>query len=374
MIFESKSNLTRAAELGQSIWLDYFHRSIIDSGNGISELARYIQQGLRGVTSNPAIFSKAIRESEVYDDDIQRLAREGLTPQEIYEHLAVEDIQSGADVLRPVYEETEGRDGYISLEVNPHLARQTTGTIEEVHRLSDSVDRPNLMIKVPATREGIPAIHTLTAEGYNINITLIFSLVQYDLVAEAYLSALENRAADQSPLSTIASVASFFVSRIDVMVDRLLDQIEKPEAELLKGKTGIASAKLIYQAYREMFEGDRMEALRHRGAHPQRVLYGSTSTKNPDYPDTLYPDNLIGPQTVNTLPPDTLQAFMDHGRVEATLENNLDEARAQFEKIAAMGIDLDLVTGQLLEEGIQKFTEPYDLMVSGIQEKASALS
>ncbi len=363
--------LSKAAELGHSIWLDYFHRSMIDPETGTGKLAQYINQGLQGVTSNPAIFSKAIHESDVYDDDIRKLAREGLSPQEIFESLAVEDIQAGADVLHPVYERTEGRDGYISLEVNPHLARRTVDTIQEARRLAEAVDRPNLMIKVPATSEGIPAVQTLTAEGYNINITLIFSRAQYELVAEAYLNALERRVSGNNPPGSVASVASFFVSRIDVKVDQLLDRLNKPEADYLKGKTGIATAKLIYQAFRIMVKSDRMQTLRQRGARIQRVLFGSTSTKNPRYPDTLYPDNLIGPDTVNTLPIDTLEAFMDHGTVDPTLEKDFDLAMAHLEKLAETGIDLDQVTARLLEEGIQKFIEPYDLMIAGIEEKAA---
>ena len=361
----SKTKLQMLTELKQSIWLDYVHRSLLDSGG----LKDYVNKGLRGVTSNPAIFSKAITGSDAYDDDLRRLALENKSAQEIYETMAIEDIQRTADILLPVFEETEGDDGYVSLEVNPHLAFKTQETIQEARRLAREVDRPNLMIKVPATSEGMLAIQKLTAEGYNINVTLMFSLSQYDLVAEAYLSGLERRTTDQNALSTVASVASFFVSRIDVKVDALLDQLATPEALALKGKIGIANAKMAYQRFRKTFQNERWQVLARRGAHLQRVLFGSTSTKNPLYPDTLYPDNLIGPQTINTLPPETLEAFLDHGTVALTLESDLDEARTQLDQLDALGIQLDEVTNQLLEEGVEKFARPYDKLIKNISEK-----
>jgi transaldolase len=360
-----KTKLHDLAELKQSIWLDKIDRSLIEAGG----LENYIEKGLRGVTSNPAIFAEAIIKSDDYDPELQRLALEGKSAHEIYEALAIKDIQDAADILQPVFEDTRGSDGYISLEVNPHLARKTKETVEEVRRLSKAVNRSNLMIKVPGTSEGLLAIQNLTAEGININVTLLFSLSQYELVAAAYLSGLEQRAAKGYALDNIASVASFFVSRIDVKVDALLDQVGTPEAQALKGKIGIANAKMAYQRFREIFRSERWKELSHQGARLQRVLFGSTSTKNPAYPDTFYPDNLIGPQTINTLPPATLEAFLDHGTVALTLENKLEEARAQLDQLDEVGIDLEDVTHQLLEEGIDKFSNPYDQLIETIAEK-----
>jgi len=360
-----KTNLHKLSELGQSIWLDFINRSLIESG----DLALYVQNGLRGMTSNPAIFEKAIAGSDEYDDQIQRLALQGKSAQEIYETLAIDDIRMAADILHPVFEETEGVDGYISLEVNPHLAHDKEGSVSEAKRLFESVDRPNLMIKIPATAEGILAIQELIADGINVNATLMFSMAQYDMVAEAYISALEKRAAKVYDLHQIASVASFFVSRIDVMVDGMLDELDTPEASSLKGKIGIANAKLAYRHFKEMFCGPRWEFLVDKKARVQRVLYGSTSTKNPDYSDVLYVDNLIGQDTINTIPPKTLNAFLDHGTVASTLESGLDEAREQLEQLSKLGIDLDDVTRKLLDEGIEKFNKPYDKLIETIVEK-----
>ena len=361
----TKTKLHKLAELGQSIWLDYIDRSFLTSG----DLALYVQKGLRGLTSNPAIFKKAISEGAEYDDRIRELALEGATAQEIYEALAVEDIRMAADVLLPVYDETDGKDGFVSLEVNPHLAHDQQGTINEAKRLFSLVDRPNLLIKVPATAEGLLAIQALVGDGVNINVTLLFSISQYKLVAEAYEVALEQRAAKAFSVEQIASVASFFVSRVDTKVDKMLDALGSPEAMALKGKIGIANAKLAYQRSREIFAGRRWEYLLEKGAQLQRVLYGSTSTKNPAYSDVLYVENLIGPDTVNTVPPKTLEAFLDHGTIAITLDRDLDGARDQLDRLDKLGIDLDIVTRELLNEGLEKFSKPYDSLIETITEK-----
>jgi transaldolase len=365
----TKTKLHKLAELGQSIWLDYISRSLIKSG----DLALYVQKGLRGMTSNPSIFEKAIAETDEYDDQIQSLALEGKSSQEIYEVLAIEDIRNAADILRPVFDESEGADGYISLEVNPHLAHDKQSTVSEALRLFESVDRPNLMIKVPATVEGLLAIQELIAEGININVTLMFSMAQYDMVAEAYLSALEKRTAKAYNLHRIASVASFFVSRIDVKVDKMLDELGTPEAKALKGKIAIANAKMAYQHFKEAFHGKRWDFLADKGARIQRVLYGSTSTKNPEYSDVMYVDGLIGQQTVNTIPPETLEAFMDHGTVAITLDRDLDKAHEQLDQLEKLGIDLADVTRELLDEGVEKFIKPYDKLIKTIADKQAGL-
>jgi transaldolase len=328
-----------------------------------------VDKGLYGVTSNPAIFADAIAKSDVYDDQIQKLALDSKSPEEIYEELAIEDARMAAHVLRPVFDETKGNDGYFSLEVNPHLAHDRVGTINEAFRLFKAVDRPNIMIKVPATPEGILAFKELTEEGININVTLMFSLAQYDLVAEAFISALEKRAANVYNVKTIASVASLFISRVDTKVDKMLDALNTPKAKSLKGRIGIANAKIAYQHFKEAFLSERWEHLADKGGRLQRALYGSTGTKNPDYSDVMYVENLIGPNTVNTVPPETLEAFLEHGRVALTLESNLDQARAQLEQLAKLGIDLDAVTHELLIEGVEKFMISYDSLIKSIAEK-----
>ena len=365
----TKTKLHQLTELGQSIWLDYIRRSLIESG----DLAAYVQNGLRGMTSNPAIFEKAIAETDEYDGQIQSLALEGKTSQEIYESLAIDDIRSAARILEPVFDESEGADGYISLEVNPHLAHDRQATVNEALRLFGAVDRPNVMIKVPATAEGLLAIQELITEGININVTLMFSMAQYDMVAEAYIAALEKRAAKVYDVHHIASVASFFVSRIDVKVDKMLDEIDTPEAEALKGKIGIASAKLAYQHFKETFQGKRWDFLADKGARLQRVLYGSTSTKDPAYSDVMYVDGLIGPNTVNTIPPKTLEAFIDHGTVAVTLDQDIDEVHEQLVQLEKVGINLDDVTRELLDEGVEKFVKPYDKLIETIAQKQANL-
>lgn len=365
----TQTKLRTLADAGQSVWLDYTRRSFVTSGG----LQTYINKGLRGVTSNPSIFEKAIADNSEYDDEIQRLALLGKSPQEIYEELTVADAQMAADVLRPVFEETDGIDGFFSLEVNPHLAHDRQGTVNEAIRLFSRVDRPNVMIKVPATQEGVLAFQELIEEGININVTLMFSLSQYDQIAEAYLTAMENRAAKDYQLKPIASVASIFVSRLDGKVDKMLDAFVTPKAKSLKGVIGIANAKMAYQHFKQYFQSERWQKLAEKGARVQRVLYGSTSTKNPEYPDVMYIDNLIGPNTVNTVPPKTLEEFMDHGLVKLALETELDEAQSQLNSLPELGINLYDVTQDLLNEGVESFAKDYDALIKTITEKKAAL-
>lgn len=364
-----KTRLQGLSQLGQSIWLDFIQRSLIQSG----DLLDYVEQGITGITSNPATFGKAISQGSEYDEQIEALAQEGKSPPEIYEALTVEDAQLAADVLRPVFDEKKGRDGFFSLEVNPHLAHDRRGTINEAHRLFGLVAKPNLMVKVPASEAGYQAIQQLTEDGLNINVTLIFSLGQYEQTVEAYLSGLERRLANGYGVGHIASVASFFVSRVDTVVDELLEQHKDPSAKSLMGKIGIANAKMAYQRYKEIFTSERWRHLAERGAHVQRVLYGSTGTKNPAYSDVLYVDSLIGVDTINTMPLETLEAFQDHGQVSLTLEDGLDEARAQLDQLAGLGIDLEAIGRELLKKGIQKFIEPYDSVLDTIQERSAEL-
>ena len=363
------TKLNTLAEVGQSVWLDYIDREFITNGG----LTTYVSRGLRGVTSNPDLFQKAISEGSDYDVQIQQLAQAGKSPVEIYEGLVVEDSRMAADVLRPVFDETDGTDGFFSLEVNPHLAQDKQGTVNEAIRLFGAVDRPNIMIKVPATLEGVLAFQELIEEGININVTLMFSLSQYDHIAEAYLAALEKRAANVYNLQQIASVASIFVSRLDTKVDKMLEVYKTPKAEALKGRIGIANAKIAYQHFKDVFFSERWKHLEDKGARVQRVLYGSTGTKNPDYSDVMYVENLIGPNTVNTIPPKTLEAFIDHGTIAMTLESHLDEARAQLNELAELGINLEEVTQELLDEGVENFVKPYDELIKAITEKKEAL-
>lgn len=360
------TKLQELAQLGQAIWLDYIRRSHTRSG----ALKALVDQGVRGMTSNPAIFEQAIAHSDDYDSAIQTLAAEGKSAEEIYEALALEDIAEAADVLREVYDYTDGLDGYVSLEVSPNLAHDTTGTIAEARRLYATLDRPNILIKVPATPAGMPAIETLISEGINVNVTLIFSVSQYEHVTEAVIGGLEKRLASGGDISKVASVASFFVSRVDSDVDAKLDEIGHSE---LKGKIAIANAKLAYARFLEIFSGERWKKLAAAGARVQRPLWASTGTKNPDYPDTMYVDTLIGPNTVNTAPPQTLDAFLDHGVVASTVSNDLDQAHADIAKLAELGIDLEAVTQNLLVVGVEKFVKPFDSLINTIAQKREAL-
>ncbi|MEJ2211479.1 MAG: transaldolase, partial [Anaerolineae bacterium] len=329
-----------------------------------------VDQGVRGVTSNPSIFQKAIAGSADYDNALEELVAAGLSVDQIYEALVIDDIRAAADVLRPVYKDTGGADGYVSLEVSPRLAHDTEGTVAEARRLFAIIARPNLMIKVPATPEGIPAITTLIGEGVNVNVTLIFSLKQYEAVARAYIAGLEKLAAAGGDVSQVASVASFFVSRIDSAVDRALEGAGDEE---LKGKIAIASARLAYARFHELFRGQPWERLAASGARAQRPLWASTSTKNPDYPDTLYVDALIGPQTVNTVPPDTLVAFVDHGLVVPTLEQDVAEAREQVARLGELGIDLEAITEQLQADGVQAFADSFEALLQAIADRREQL-
>lgn len=365
----SHTKLHTLAELGQSVWLDYIDRELITTGG----LTTYVSRGLRGVTSNPDIFQKAISEGNDYDVQIQQLALAGKSAEEIYEGVAIEDSRMAADILRPVFDESEGTDGFFSLEVNPHLAHDKQGTINEATRLFSMVDRPNVMIKVPATPEGVLAFQQLIEDGININVTLMFSLAQYDQIAEAYIAAMEKRAENVYDLHQIASVASIFVSRMDTKVDPMLEAYKTPKAEALQGRVAIANAKIAYQHFKDAFLSERWQRLEEKGARLQRVLYGSTGTKNPDYSDVMYVENLIGPNTVNTIPPKTLEAFFDHGRVALTLESDLDEARAQLNDLTALGLNLDEVTQELLDEGVNRFAESYDKLIKTITEKKAEL-
>lgn len=365
----TKTKLHTLADVRQSVWLDYIDRLLITSGG----LANYVHRGLRGVTSNPTIFQKAITESEEYDTRIRELVSEGRSAEEIYEQLLIEDAQMAADTLRPVFDETEGKDGYFSLEVNPHLAHDKKRTVNEAVWFFGMVDRPNVMIKVPATPEGIEAFRELTEEGININVTLIFSTEQYDQVAEAYISALENRAAKVYNIRQIASVASIFVSRLDTKIDNMLNAYKTPKADALKGEIAIANAKLAYQHFKTAFQSDRWQHLDDKGANVQRVLYGSVGTKNPDYPDVKYMEGLIAPNTVITTPPKTLEMFQDHGVVALTLEENPEKMVEQLKDLAELGIDLDDVTKQLLDEGVKAFAESYDLSIAVVSEKKAEL-
>ncbi|MGD8625787.1 MAG: bifunctional transaldolase/phosoglucose isomerase, partial [Anaerolineae bacterium] len=366
------TKLQELAELGQAVWLDYIRRDLLTSG-GLMDL---VDRGVRGVTSNPSIFEKAIAGSADYDRALAELASRDLEAMEIYEALAIEDIQRAADVLRRVYDDTDGADGYVSLEVNPTLAHETDATIAEARRLFAAVDRPNLLIKVPATPAGIPAVETLIAEGINVNITLMFSLAHYDAVAEAYIAGLERRAAEGEDLSGVASVASFFVSRVDTLVDRHLDELAAQgmgQAEALKGKIAVANAKMAYDRFCQTFYGARWQRLADLGARVQRPLWASTSTKNPDYSDTLYVDTLIGPNTVNTIPPDTLETFEAQGSVALTLEQDLEAARQQLARLAELGIDLDAVAETLQEEGVAAFARSFESLLDAVEEKVERL-
>lgn len=357
---------------GQSVWLDFIRRGFIASG----ELKRLVvEDGLGGLTSNPAIFEKAIAHGDDYTQAICELLKtEKPVPKRIFELLAIKDIQDAADVLAPVYAETSGRDGFVSLEVAPDLANDTGGTLSEARRLWREVDRQNLMVKVPATPEGLPAIQTLLSEGINVNITLLFAREVYESVALAFVEALEARVARGLSVEGIASVASFFVSRIDTSVDAQLAKklagasgADKSKLERLVGKVAIANAKLAYRSYERIFSGPRWQALAARGAQPQRVLWASTGVKNPKYKDTLYVEELIGPSTVDTMPPETLAAFRDHGRVAATLQQGSSEAESVLSDLASVGISLEQVTAELLVDGVKKFAEPYTALLHAVE-------
>ncbi|MBN1315021.1 MAG: transaldolase [Anaerolineales bacterium] len=357
------SELRELAKQGQAVWLDYIQRSLITSGR----LKELVGRGVRGVTSNPSIFQKAIAGNDDYDDDLKSLVRQGKSVIEIYEALVLDDIVRAADVLRSLFDETDGLDGYVSLEVNPNLANDTSGTIDEARRLFGTLKRPNVMIKVPATQEGIPAIETLIGEGINVNATLLFSLNHYEAVAGAYLAGLEKLSVAGGDLSRVASVASFFVSRVDTIVDQALEQI--PEGADLIGKIALANSKIAYRRFQELFAGQRWDRLVEKGARVQRPLWASTGTKDPAYPDTLYVDSLIGPHTVNTIPPATLDAFLDHGVVDATLTAGMEQARSRLDRLRELGVDLDALTEKLQQDGVVAFARAFDGLLASISKK-----
>jgi transaldolase len=371
---EKIKSLEKLHSLGQSVWLDYIHREMTRSGR-LKELVE--KYSVTGVTSNPAIFEKAIGGSNYYDDEIKKLIGQGKIAKEIYEILTVQDVQEAADVLRPVYNDTQGLDGFVSLEVSPYLARDTNGTIYEARRLWKEVNRPNVFIKIPATAEGIPAIRQCISEEINVNITLIFGLPRYEKIAQAYIEGLERLIAQGKPLKQITSVASFFLSRFDVLVDPILEKkikdggLDSPTARLLHGQVAILCAKVAYQIYKPIFDSARFKKLADNGARVQRLLWASTGTKNPSYSDTKYVEPIIGPQTINTMPMETLEAYGNHGEPASRLEENAAQAKHLLSRLTEVGIKIDDVTRQLEEEGIDKFIKPYDSLIESLKKKGA---
>jgi transaldolase len=360
--------LQQLAEHGQSVWIDYLSRPFVLDG----DLAGLHRDGITGVTSNPTIFQGAMAEGESYDDQIRELVGAGTTePKEIFLALARDDIRNACDILRDAYDATDGVDGRVSLEVDPNMAAETQATIEEAHRLSELVDRPNLYVKIPATKQGLPAIEQCIADGIPINVTLIFSLQRHREVAEAYIRGLERLDESGGDVSKVPSVASFFVSRVDTEADKRLDKLGGHDE--LKGTLAIANAKLAYVTYQEMFSGERWEKLEAKGAKKQRCLWASTSTKNPEYSDVLYVDELIGPDTVNTMPRETVEHFQDHGNVRESLTDDVDGARAIMQRFADAGIDYDDVVDTLEREGVEKFAKSFQELFAGLESKRDAL-
>ena len=364
----AKTPLQELADHGQSVWIDYLSRKLVHEG----DLQGLVDQGVVGVTSNPTIFQGAIAEGDAYDDQIRALVEGGESdPKEIFVALASDDIRDACDLLTQVHHSGNGKDGYVSFEVDPNFAHDTEATQEEARRFHGLIERPNLFIKIPATREGLPAIEETIAAGIPVNVTLIFSLERHREVAEAYIRGLERLADSGGDLSKVASVASFFVSRVDTEADKRLDEIGGHDE--LKGKLAIANAKLAYQTYKEVFSGGRWEALASKGATAQRCLWASTSTKNPDYRDVIYVEELVGPDTVNTMPRNTVEAVLDHGEIRASLEEDVDGARKVFEDLKAAGIDYDDVVETLEREGVKKFADSFKELFSDIESKRDQL-
>jgi transaldolase len=363
------SNRLREIEaLGQSIWIDNLNRDLLDEGT----MARLIEEdGISGVTSNPTIFEKGMGSSDRYDDAFREVAEQADDPQEIFERLALGDVRDAADLLRPVFDRTEGQDGYVSFELPASLANDAEGSIEQALRLRDLIDRDNVLIKVPGTEAGVRAFEELTAQGVNVNVTLLFAVERYREIAEAFISGLERRLDEGEPIDRSASVASFFVSRVDTKVDAALEELGRED---LRGKAAVANAKLAYEAFRELFSGERWERLASAGANVQRPLWASTSTKNPDYPDTLYVDELIGPDTVNTMPDATIEAARDHAKPERTVDRDVEAAHALIRQLQEIGVDLDdILLRQLVDEGVKAFADSYESLLETLERKASEL-
>jgi transaldolase len=360
--------LHELSELGQSVWIDYLSRHLLESG----ELARMIEEdAVVGITSNPTIFQKAIAEGDAYDEQFKEVLAEEEDAKEVFLKLAVQDVRNACDLLRRVWDGGGGQDGYVSIEVDPNLANDTQGTIDEAQRLHELVDKENCFVKIPATKAGLPAIEEMIARGRSINVTLIFSLQRYAEVVEAYLRGLERLVENGGDPGPVASVASFFVSRVDTEADRRLDEAGAPKE--LQGKLAIANAKLAYQRYQELHSGERWEALKAKGARAQRCLWASTSTKNPDYRDVMYVEELIGPETVDTMPEETIRAFQDHGNVALTLDREIDEAKRVFEQVAEAGVDYDDVVAVLEREGVEKFADSFRELLDGVAAKRGEL-
>lgn len=375
----SANHLLEISEYGQSIWMDNLSRDIIKSGE-LEQMTR--KDGIRGITSNPAIFEKAIKGNKIYDEEIEAGIRANKSVMDIYESLVFDDIRDACDIFLPVYEETNGLDGYVSIEVPPTIANNTESTIAEARRYYKAINRPNVMIKIPGTAEGLPAVEQAIADGMNVNITLLFSVQSYIDTAWAYIRGLEKRAAAGEDLSKIASVASFFLSRIDSNIDGKADKMlaaasdenQKAKLEGIKGKVAIANAKIAYQEYKKIITSDRWKALSAKGAQVQRLLWASTSTKNPDYSDVMYVDELVGPNTVNTLPPNTIEACADHCHVDNRVETGIEDAYKLMETLQEVGINLDETMAELLEEGIDKFIKPFDSLMNSLESKVSQLT
>ncbi|MGH2388835.1 MAG: transaldolase [Chloroflexota bacterium] len=369
--------LQHLTELGQSPWFDNIRRSFITSGR----LSALMESGIRGVTVNPTIFEKAILDSNDYDLAIQDLLARGAGPSEIYERLLLEDIRAAADLFRPLYDRTEGGDGYVSIEVSPGLAHDTVASVAEARRFRRALNRPNVMIKIPATQEGMPAIRQLIGEGININVTLIFAVASYEQVMAAYLDGLDQLVADGKPLEKVASVASFFVSRVDTEVDKRLDTLiaaepekgRREELEALRGTAAVANARIAYQHFLTVFTGERFAALRERGARVQRPLWASTGTKDPAYSDVKYVEELIGPDTVTTLPRATIDAFQDHGRAVRAIDRNIDDAYRTFDRLESAGISMEEVTDSLLDKGVASFVAALEQLETAIRRKQGVL-
>jgi transaldolase len=372
--------LRKLVELGQSVWYDYIRRDLYRG----SELRRLIEEdGLRGMTSNPTIFEKAIAETELYDEDMRRLASKGANPATIFESLAVEDVRRASETFQSVYDATGGDDGFVSIEVRPQLARDTEGSIAEARRLWKACDRPNVMVKIPATEEGIPAIRRCLTEGININITLLFSVRRYREVMEAYLEAMEERVAAGQPVDRIRSVASFFVSRVDTNADKKLDAIardagradrERQRARDLSGKVAIANARIAYQAFEEVFQGSRFARLKEKGVRHQRPLWASTSTKDPAYADLYYVEALVAPDTVDTMPPETFEAYRDHGDPKVRIHDDLPAAHSVFQGLAELKIDEQCISRELEAEGAEKFFDSYERVLKAVERKEELIN